>query len=166
MSEYSRWAAGVIAAVVLGTVAGCSKGPQFCDVKGKVLYNGKPLPGGTVQITDEADTQMVFADLNIDGEFRISRAPAGLVRVVVRTESVKTLLDPRTAKMLQRMGVAAAAPDPKEKGNIYVPIPAKYGDRDTTDLKFELKPNQLNELTIELKAAGQDHSRHARGRSN
>ena len=131
--------------------AGCSSGPRFCDVKGKVLYDGKPLPGGTVQITDEADTQMVFGDLTIDGEFHITHAPAGPVRVVVRTESVKTLLDEKTAKMLQKKGVAAVAVDPKVKGNKYVPIPAKYGDRDQTDLKFDLKPDRLNELTVELK---------------
>lgn len=131
--------------------AGCGSGPRFCDVKGKVLYDGKPLPGGTVQITDEADTQMVFGDLTIDGDFSIPNAPAGPVRVVVRTESVKTLLDEKTAKMLQRKGVAAVAVDPKVKGNKYVPIPARYGDRDQTELKFDLKPDRLNELTIELK---------------
>jgi hypothetical protein len=131
--------------------AGCGSGPRFCDIKGKVMYDGKPLPGGTVQVTDEADTQMVFADINIDGEFKISQAPAGPVRVVVRTESVKTLLDPKVAKMLQGKGVAAVADDPKVKGNKYVPIPAKYGDRDSTDLKYDLKPNQVNELTVELK---------------
>jgi hypothetical protein len=137
--------------LALCTAAGCDSGPRFCDVKGKVLYDGKPLPGGTVQITDEADTQMVFGDLTIDGEFSITRAPAGPVRVVVRTESVKTLLDEKTAKMLQRKGVAAVAPDPKVKGNKYVPIPKRYGDRDQTDLKFDLKPDRLNELTVELK---------------
>lgn len=151
MSDFIRFLTLLLAASTLGAVSGCSQGPKFCDVKGKVTFNGKPLPGGTVQITDEADTQMVFADLTIDGEFHINRAPAGPVRVVVRTESVKTLLDPETARMLRQMGVAAVAPDPKEKGNIYVPIPVKYGDRNTTDLKFELRPNRLNELTVELK---------------
>lgn len=140
-----------LTAMLALSLFGCSKGPRFCDVKGKVLYDGKPLPGGTVQITDDADTQMVFGDLNIDGEFAISRAPAGKVRVVVRTESVKTLLDERTAQRLRKMGVAAVAPDPKVKGNKYVPIPGKYTDRDQTDLLYDLQPDRLNELTVELK---------------
>ena len=152
MSRFIRRAAGVTAlfAVCLA-LAGCSRGPRFCDVKGKVVYDGKPLPGGTVQITDEADTQMVFADLTIDGEFNVTRAPAGPVRFVVRTDSVKTLLDPKIAKMLQQKGVAAVAPDPKVKGNKYVAIPTRYGDRNQTDLKFDLKPDEQNELTVELK---------------
>jgi hypothetical protein len=151
MSKRFRTAAGAIALAALCVAVGCGGGPKFCDVKGKVIYDGKALPGGTVQITDDKDTQMVFADLNIDGEFKANRAPAGPVRVVVRTDSVKTLLDPRIAKQLQAKGVAAAAPDPKEKGNKYVPIPVKYADRDSTDLRYELRPNTLNELTVELK---------------
>jgi hypothetical protein len=135
----------------MAALAGCGGGPKFCDVKGKVTYDGKPVPGGTIQFTDEADTQMSMAYLTIDGEFSISRAPAGPVRVVVRTEDAKTFLDERTAKMLQAKGVAAVAVNPKEKGNKFVPIPAKYGDRNSTDLKFELKPDTLNELTVELK---------------
>jgi hypothetical protein len=136
---------------VVALVAGCSSGPQFCDVKGQVIYDGKPLPGGVIQITDEADTQMVIGDLNIDGEFSLSRAPAGPVRIVIRTEEVKNILDERTAKMIQARGGPAVAPDPKVRGNKYVPIPSKYWDRETTDLRFELRPNRLNELTIELK---------------
>lgn len=140
-------------AVALATcvVVGCTKGPQFCDIKGKVTFDGKPLPGGTVQISDEADTQIVFADLTIDGVFAVNRAPAGPVRVVVRTDSVLTLLDEKTARMLQKKGVAAVANDPKVKGNKYVAIPAKYGDRDQTDVRLTLKPGQVNDVTIELK---------------
>lgn len=151
MTRSVRRACGPAVLLALCAAAGCGSGPRICDVKGKVLYDGKPLPGGTVQITDEADTQMVFGDLTIDGDFSIPNAPAGPVRVVVRTESVKTLLDEKTAKMLRAKGVAAAAPDPKVKGSKYIAIPARYGDRDQTDLKFDLKPDRLNELTIELK---------------
>jgi hypothetical protein len=150
MSRLSRRAAGLTAAALL-CATGCNRGPQYCDVKGKVLFNGKPLPGGQVQITDEADTQMVFADLTIDGEFAITRAPAGPVRVVVRTESVKNLLDDRTVKMLQRKGVAILPVDPKVTGNKFVPIPARYGDREQTDIRLDLKPNEPNEVTVELK---------------
>jgi hypothetical protein len=151
MSRLIRPGGGAFLLAAVCAAAGCGGGPKFCDVKGKVTYDGKPLPGGTVQITDEKDTQMVFGDLNIDGEFKIPRAPAGTVRVVVRTDSVKTLLDPAIAKQLQAKGVAAVAPDPKEKGNKYVPIPARYADRSTSDLRLDLKPNTLNEVTVELK---------------
>jgi hypothetical protein len=151
MPRPRRSVAGILALLALCVAVGCGGGPRFCDVKGKVVYDGKPLPGGTVQITDDADTRMVFADLTIDGEFKVSQAPAGPVRVVVRTDSVKTLLDPRIARQLQAKGVAAVAPDPKEKGNKYVAIPAKYADRNSSDLRYELKPDRVNELTVELK---------------
>lgn len=151
MSKRFRPAAGALVLAAMCLALGCGGGPKFCDVKGKVVYDGKPLPGGTIQITDDMDTQMVATDLNIDGEFKVGRAPAGPVRVVVRTESVRTLLDPRIAKQLQAKGVAAVAPDPKEKGNKYVPIPAKYADRGSTDLRYDLRANTLNELTVELK---------------
>jgi hypothetical protein len=152
MLRLYRLSAGLTTAAALAALAGCGGGgPRFCDVKGKVVYNGKPLPGGLVQITDEADTQSAIADLNIDGEFTASRAPAGPVRVVVRTEEVKSMLDEKTAAMIRSKGGAAVTADPKVKGNKYVPIPSKYWDRDTTDLKYDLKPDTVNELTIELK---------------
>ncbi len=151
MSAVIHRLAGPTVLTALIVTIGCNRGPQFCDVNGKVIFDGKPLPGGTVQITNEDDTQMVFADLNIDGEFKMSRAPAGKVRVVVRTDSVKTQqIPPAVVKQLKAKGVAIVTPDPKEIGNKYVAIPAKYGDRETTDLRYDLVANKVNDLTVEL----------------
>jgi hypothetical protein len=134
----------------VAAAAGCSRGPQFCEVKGKVVLDGKPVPGGKVIVSDGLGVESGYADLNIDGEFAIRRSPAGPVVVVVRTEAVKAMPDERTVKALQAKKIPIALPDPKVVGNKYVAISSKYGDRGSTDLKFDLKPDAVNDITVEL----------------
>lgn len=136
----------------LMAAAGCGGGgPPFCDVKGTVTIDGKPVTGGMIVFVDAGDINSKSGYLTIDGTYSLSQVPAGPVKVLVRTDQVKNMLDEKTAKMLQAKGVGAVADDPKVKGNKYVPVPAKYTQIDTTDLTFDLKPNVLNEINVELK---------------
>jgi hypothetical protein len=132
--------------------AGCGGGGlPTCDIKGEVTFEGTPVGGGDVLVVDEPDTQLASDYLTIDGTFHVKQAPAGKVRILVRTESVKSQIDPRIVKAYNAKGAAIALPDPKVKGNKYVAVPAKYGDRETTDLRFDFEPGRTHEVKLELK---------------
>jgi hypothetical protein len=60
---------GVAAAILLS--AGCSKGPAVAPVSGKVLYNGEPLPYGSIMF-QPASGQPAGAAIEPDGTFRLS----------------------------------------------------------------------------------------------
>jgi hypothetical protein len=142
----------LLCAGLLAAAGGCGGGgPPFCDVKGTVTIDGKPVTGGMIVFVDAGDINSKSGYLTIDGTYNLTQVPAGPVKVLVRTDQVKNMLDEKTAKMLQSKGVGAVADDPKVKGNKYVAIPAKYNQADTTDLKYDLKPNELNEINVELK---------------
>ena len=150
MKRFGVRATGLL--VGCGLAAGCGpSGPVVCSVKGTVVYDGKPLPGGRIVFTNDAQTEEGVGDLTIDGAFDIARVPAGAVKAVVRNDHVKSMLSPQIAAMINKKGGAAVAPDPKVQGNKFVPIPGRYGDSASSGLSFTLKPNQMNEVTVELK---------------
>lgn len=120
------------------------------EAKGTVTYNGKPLPAGLVVFTNEADTRMASAYLKPDGTYHATQVPAGAVRVTVKTDEFKNQIDERTVKALQKKGVPIVMPDPGDKGTKYVPIPAKYGDRNQSGLKYEVERNEVNQINIDL----------------
>lgn len=67
----SRLAGACSAALLLLTAAGCDKGPPVAPVSGKVLYNGAPLPFGSVMFQPSAG-QPAGGAIEPDGSFRLS----------------------------------------------------------------------------------------------
>jgi hypothetical protein len=147
MFRKATLAAWLAAAVGIG---GCESGPGFGDVSGTVTYDGKPLPGGEVIITNEADNLMASGYLSPEGTYSIKQAPAGPVRVIVRNEELKHQIDEKTVKALQRKGVPIVIEKNPGKGTKYVPVPARYASRETSELKYEVKKNEANKIDIVL----------------
>lgn len=61
----------VMAVAVLASAGGCKRNPRVVPVKGKVLYNGQPLPFGSVMFQPDKG-QPAVGDLTSDGTFTLS----------------------------------------------------------------------------------------------
>src|SRR5687768_15449484 len=59
---------------------GCGRGPEFADVQGKVLLDGKPMAKGFV-ITQPAAGRGANGEIQSDGTFQLSsgRVPGALI---------------------------------------------------------------------------------------
>ncbi len=130
----------------LGLLAGtmsCTKNPhgtEHVEVSGKVLFNGKPLPGGRVMFAAIKDGFAASAPIDENGTYQI-KAPIGEVLISVDN------------RMFQARGGAKPGqerhpkrPDSQEekaepiKGRRYVPIPERYANADTSGLTYTVKP--------------------------
>lgn len=68
----SAWLRLAVAVVALG-VAGpaCKRNPRVVPVSGTVLYNGKPLPFGSIQFQPDKG-QAAMGEIQSDGSFKLS----------------------------------------------------------------------------------------------
>lgn len=57
--------------VIVATLSGCKRNPSVVPVSGKVLYNDKPLPYGSIMFQPEKG-QPASADIQPDGSFKLS----------------------------------------------------------------------------------------------
>ncbi len=127
--------------------AGCnSRG----EVSGKVVFHGKPLPGGAV--TFYTPKGVLSTQISEDGSYSLSGIPTGTSKITVATAPPRGMrVSPRMQPMLKdiKSGKIQLSPEEKEKlppamksaleepppaqGN-YVPLPAKYGDPEQSGL--------------------------------
>lgn len=148
-----RWLVGFLVALI-GVYAvmysGCDGRPEFTTMEGTISYKGAPLPAGLVVVTNEPDTLSASGYLKGDGTYTVANAPVGPVRVTVRTNEFKDLMSGKAAADLRARGIPGPIYDEKVKGFKYVPIPERYGDREASGLKLELKPRTMNRFDIDL----------------
>ena len=150
--------------VVALTGCGVSQG----KVSGRVLFNGAPLPGGLVTFRPEDPAQnSVSARLDEQGNYE-ALLPAGNVQVSVDNRELEPQtrepaglppgllpqLSPEAQKLLggAKQGnpppSAPASTSPKASGR-YVPIPARYHEIETSDLKFRVdKGEQKHDIEL------------------
>jgi hypothetical protein len=137
-------------------VAGCSRSyEQTAEVSGKVIYNGKPLPGGKV-IFVGARGYMGFGMINTHGEYSL-QAPLGEVQIGVDNRMLKK--DATFEKYMGKKMDGGKSPklkDAPEGGSgeapatnqivtgkqgvvgIYKQIPNRYADPTISGLKFKV----------------------------
>jgi hypothetical protein len=134
-----RW--GAFFLLLLGLlVAGCgSKG----TISGRVLYQGKPVPGGTVIFVTK-DKGAMRCPISAEGNYTIEKVPAGEVKIVVLDREMsksgklkmvekavrsgmvkKEQLPPDIKKELESSSTASGQP---------IRIPANYADADKSGL--------------------------------
>jgi hypothetical protein len=95
------------------------------DVRGKVSFQGKPLPGGTIRFVGE---QAFAASIAPDGSYELRDVPAATYRIAI--------------------GSMTRAPG--NRGNAeHVPIPDRYQDPNTSGLQTRVGKGQ-NTFNIEL----------------
>ena len=150
--------------VLLGFVllaVGCSsKG----SVNGKVMFKGKPLPGGTVTFTPESGGGGGSGEINPqEGTYKVENLPTGKMKVTVKPYqppvvsrggpqgAPKDFMDKMKSHLPE--GVAMKAPGEVEKQSGAKPVkdfPAtNYSEVETTTLKFTVKGGQ-NEYNIDI----------------
>jgi hypothetical protein len=137
--------------ILLPVVAGCGAGQA--KVTGRVLYDGKPLPGGRVTFMPDGAANPVTVNLDEQGNYE-AVLPTGEIRVSVDNRA----LEPRpalpsgippglpggaAAKLAearrQNPQKATGIIDPGMQGRIpgkYVAIPKKYYDFTQSGIKF------------------------------
>jgi hypothetical protein len=100
------------------------------DVEGKVTFNGKPLPFGT--ITFHSARMGMATSIQKDGTYRFADLPIGEYRITVEDELIGLPGEPPPKR------------DPK-----HVAIPKKYGEIETSGLKAKVVPGKQS-LNIKL----------------
>ena len=155
---HSRRVGGLLCLISAAMLVGCggSEGhPPVFPVKGKVLYKGKPVPGGSVVFELEGDsTSASKADpgsgplratgrIETDGSFRLMAfpgaegVPAGTYKVGI------TSIPPRSEGNLLDAAKSAS------KGNPDV-LRGKYADPKSSGLQAKVVMDQPNEPTFDL----------------
>jgi hypothetical protein len=122
-------------AVSLSVLLGCTggDGPKMAPVKGTVHMNGKPLANVGVTFLPEGKGPIASGNSNDQGEFVLMTTRPG------DGASIGT----------HKVAFGSAQEGPKKPGA--PTIPEKYAMPDTTDITAEVKPNQTNVFTFELK---------------
>src|SRR5215467_7696305 len=67
----------VLFGALLVGLSACSGGPRTFPVKGTVMYNGKPVPKGTVLFTPVTSGPTATGELNQDGTYRLTTYKPG-----------------------------------------------------------------------------------------
>jgi hypothetical protein len=126
-SRLTRRLTGVIALAVLA-FCGCG-GSDWGYLSGTVLLNGQPVGPGSITLEPvNADRAGAVASFGTDGKYSVisagrkEGAPAGEYRVTIHGGA--------------GYGEEAVGPRPKS------PIPARYGNPNTTDLTVTIEPGE------------------------
>ena len=111
-------------------------------VSGKVTYQGRPLPLGTIRFVPDSGPPSLPVTINTDGSFQLE-AVEGPSRVAITA-------------MTQATG---GKPDPFAEGGIDYTnatparslIPRKYERADTSGVSVVVEAKEMNEINIDLK---------------
>ncbi|MEA1951991.1 MAG: hypothetical protein U9N87_11440 [Planctomycetota bacterium] len=124
-------------------LTGCGdSGPKKYPVSGKVTYQGKALPLGSVRFVPESGPPSLPAAIGGDGAFQLETV-AGRQQVAVTAMS-----EPEGGR-----------PDPNAEGGVDYSnatparslIPRKYGRADTSGVTVVVEAKENNEIEIDLK---------------
>jgi hypothetical protein len=125
------WCCLVIALLVL--TAGCkgNRSVEHADVTGKVLFRGKPLPGGRLTFVTVQGAFAITGTIDETGNYSI-KAPVGEVQISVDNRMLQSKV---TTRHLKRPG----AEETPIKGT-FVRIPTRYAAPDSSGLNYTVKP--------------------------
>jgi hypothetical protein len=118
---HSRLFLSVLAGLLTAAALGCgSSGPREYEVTGTVTFDGQRVPVGDITFLPEEKEFGPDAGKIVDGQYR-AKVKAGKKRVVIQ----------------------ASRPVPGKKGPMGEPaiedyVPARYSDRDKTELRAEV----------------------------
>jgi hypothetical protein len=154
---------GVVAIFVL---AGC--GRSSGSLSGKVKFKNQLLTGGNVSFVSIDGGQSYASAIGEDGRYMIPKLSGGEYKVVVETKSLLGQSGDGAAARPSSIPKGKFGPPPDAKipegytpsdpaamasmraKNLYMFIPEKYGNLDTTDLVYEFKGGDQT-WDIELK---------------
>ncbi len=134
--------------------AGCGgvkRSVGHAEVTGRVLYQGKPLPGGVVNFVTVEGSFASTGIIDPNGNYQIS-SPEGEVQIGVSNKMLA-----HEAANIKEESVKTARQEKSKGGKgavvkgYYVDLPTKYHDPTTSGLKYTVKPGPQTH-DIELSA--------------
>jgi hypothetical protein len=134
-------------------MAGCSPPDGLNrggDLSGAVTIDGIPVGGGRVEIFSADEKNSVGCQIRPDGTYTLSEPPLGECKIVVKTSQLKGM--PAVVKTKEGFAgkdSSAGMIYPKDVGLVYTPIPDKYEDLATTDVKHVV-PKGKSTFDIQL----------------
>ena len=155
-----RLVCGCLSLGLLTGTTGCTKTPhepQHTEVSGKVLFEGKPLPGGRVMFAAIKGGFASSAPIDENGNYQIN-APIGEVVIGVDNRMFQPRRGAGKGKSfagIPRQEHRLKRPDSQEeeakpiKERRYVQIPERYANCDTSGLTYTVKPGPQS-YNIEL----------------
>jgi hypothetical protein len=133
-----RWVCCCLALGLLSVMAGCGKprSAEHADVSGKVLFQGKPLPGGEVSFVAVNGGFASTGTIDENGNYQI-KAPVGEVTIGVMNRMLASR-GVKASRLLRKTQEEGAKQRQALKGQ-YVKIPSQYEDPATSGLKYTVK---------------------------
>jgi hypothetical protein len=121
--------------------AGCgSDRPKTAVVKGKVTFNGKPVPHGTVLFVPVTPGTSATGEIGPDGTYSLTTFKKGDGALLGKHKVVVVAMDEKPGA-------------PPVEGYLPPPIvPDKYSSPGTTDLEAEVREGE-NKMDFDLKGA-------------
>jgi hypothetical protein len=133
-----RWVCCCLSLGLLTVMAGCGepRSAEHADVSGKVLFQGKPLPGGEVSFVAVNGGFGSIGIIDENGNYQI-KAPVGEVTIGVMNRMLASR-GAKASRLLQKTQEGGAKQRQRLKGQ-YVKIPSQYEDPATSGLKYTVK---------------------------
>jgi hypothetical protein len=124
-------------------ISGC--GVPKGNVSGKVTYQGKPLPSGTIVFLGP-DDRPVNSSIGGDGSYQVQGVTVGTARITVET--------PWEFAKAQRKNAPKLPPDAPPMANSMmiqaIEIPKKYGDPQQSGVTYDVqKGAQVHDIDLE-----------------
>jgi len=153
-----RLACGGLLLGLLILSVGCGgreRSVEHAEVTGRVLYDGKPLPGGLVNFVTVKGAFANSGVIDENGNYSI-KSPVGEVEIGVSNKMLEHGGDAvknkeEAVKSARKEKGGAGGRGPLVKGR-FVNIPEKYYDPTTSGLKYTVKPGAQTH-DIELSSA-------------
>ncbi len=126
-------------------VSGC--GSSMGNVEGTVKYQGKAVKSGMLMFIPPQGPP-TYAEIKNDGSYAAADVPPGEIKVVVNSPDPRgpTI---REGSPLRDVQKNKPPPDPNVLKE-WFPLPAEYGDMETTKLKITVTSGK-NQIPLELK---------------
>lgn len=122
---------------ILTLMTGCGKGQhsvEHTEVSGKVLFGGKPLPGGKVTFITVDGGFASTGTIDENGNYQI-KAPVGEVEIGVTNRMLQSKVGAKGKPLLAK---TEAKEHQALKGR-WVKIPTQYEDPHASGLKYTVK---------------------------
>jgi hypothetical protein len=141
------WSVGLLALLLS---VGCAGSKPVGSVTGKVLYQNKPLRGGSVTFIPADGVGVASSRIGEDGTYSIARIPVGPVKITVETKSSEPPRKYTGGGAPPPPDDPNNRPDPERKPGRYIPIADRYADAEGSGISYEVKAG-AQEFTVELK---------------
>lgn len=130
-----RWLACGLLFMTMGV--GCGSRPA--SVSGKVTFDGRPLPSGTV-LFHGPDGRVAHALITAEGKYVIEDAPIGKVRISVESHGAAPAGLPSSGRNAPATPPELAPRPEDPRDSKAVSIPTRYLDPEKSGLGYEVRP--------------------------